>query len=74
MFFFACFFQLFPPPPPDKGLYFKEWNAEDNSLNLKVIVTLLKEKEVFRDFPGSPVVKALRFQCRARELDPWLVN
>ena len=75
LFFFACFLQLFPPQPhPHKGLYLKERNAEDNSLNLKVIVILLKDKEVFRDCPGSPVVKTLRFQGRAHEFDPSLVN
>ena len=28
----------------------------------------------FRDFPGSPVVKTLYFQCREHRLDPWLGN
>ena len=27
-----------------------------------------------RDFPGSPVVKTLRFQCRWCRFDPWLGN
>ena len=25
----------------------------------------------YRDFPGSPVVKALSFQCRGHRFDPW---
>ena len=24
------------------------------------------------DFPGSPVVDTLRFQCRGNEFDPWV--
>ena len=27
-----------------------------------------------RDFPGGPVVKALRFQCRVCGFDPWSWN
>lgn len=28
--------------------------------------------EYARDFPGSPVVKTLGFQCRGHGSDPWL--
>ena len=27
-----------------------------------------------RDFPGSPVAKTLRFQCKGPRFDPWLGN
>ena len=27
-----------------------------------------------RDFPGSPVVKTLSFQCRGHGFNPWLGN
>ena len=28
----------------------------------------------FRDFPGGPVTKTLRSQCRGPRFDPWLGN
>ena len=34
---------------------------------------ILYEKEN-GDIPGGPVVKALRFQCRGCEFDPWPGN
>ena len=27
-----------------------------------------------RNFPGGPVIKTLRFQCRGRRFDPWSEN
>ena len=32
---------------------------------------LTLEMTVIWDFPGGPVVKSLRFQCRGRGFDPW---
>ena len=31
-------------------------------------------KQGWRDFPGGPLVKTLRFQCRDLGFDPWLGN
>ena len=31
-------------------------------------------KRISRDFPGGPVVKTPRFQCRGRGFDPWSGN
>ena len=31
-------------------------------------------EQVRRDFPGGPVVKTLRFQCRGHMFDPWSGN
>ena len=31
-------------------------------------------KASFKDFPGSPVVKALSFQCRGYKFDLWSGN
>ena len=35
------------------------------------IYTLLFLKQKITDFPSSQVVKALCFQCRGHEFDPW---
>ena len=38
-------------------------------MDLEVVI----QSEV-RDFPGGPVVKALRFHCRGHGFDPWSGN
>ena len=43
-------------------------------LSCKYHALLLLENLHFRDFPGSPGVKTLQFQCREHRFDPWLGN
>ena len=31
-------------------------------------------KRDWGNFPGGPVVKTARFQCRGHDFDPWMVN
>jgi len=33
---------------------------------------ICKDGPLLKDFPGSPVVKALQFYCRGHGFDPWL--
>ena len=32
------------------------------------------KEEIYRDFPGGPVLKMPHFQRRAQGFDPWLGN
>ena len=48
--------------------------------NVRNIGELVKSSNLFvktpkrREFPGGPVVRALRFHCRGHGFDPWLGN
>ena len=45
---------------------------KENRVSLQGTDKCLKSSQ--RDFPGGPVVKALRFQRRGPGFDPWLGN
>ena len=50
-----------------------EGNGEELEISRKPV--WLKHKSGRRgDFPGGPVVKTLRSQCRGPGIDPWLGN
>ena len=64
---------------------FEEGNARREKENAKLFVLRVGARPASRtnvgnkkclswDFPGSPVVKTLRFQCRGREFDSWSGN
>ena len=44
------------------------------SIWYKTLSSLSSRIPVSGDFPGSPVVKTLCFQCRVFGFDPWLEN
>ena len=41
---------------------------------IPVLGNALKKMKQGQEFPGSPVVKTLRFHCRAHGFNPWLGN
>ena len=46
--------------------------GEEGATEVQVVIR--KQTISVGDFPGGPVVKAPRFQCRGRRFDPWSGN
>ena len=43
-------------------------------LDLNKIKTFVHERTLLKGFPGGPVAKTLRSQCRGPGIDPWSGN
>ena len=48
--------------------------TEKLSMNALLRLNQLLKIYFILSFPGGPVVKTLRFQCRGHRFDPWLGN
>ena len=52
----------------------KKKQTKKTPQNLDTDLILFTKNNSKWDFPGSPVVRTLRFQCRRHGLNPWLGN
>ena len=62
------------PFPSEQQSKCKKQKQVNNKYKCKIQIEKKKKITSIRDFPGSPVVKNLAFQCRGHEYKLWSGN